>query len=85
MVLYILTGYRVLGIVYLDQLTDAHHTHTYIITILHSDLITILQRFKKNCIFTLVEGRGTEHSEFAVTSFMDVPRDAFSETLLMSR
>ena len=29
--LCILTGYRVLGIVYLDQLTGAHHTHTYFI------------------------------------------------------
>ena len=27
MVLYILTGYRVLGIVYLDQLKGASHTH----------------------------------------------------------
>ena len=26
-VLFILTGYRVLGIVYLDQLSDASHTH----------------------------------------------------------
>ena len=26
-VLYILTGYQVLGIVYLDQLFGAHHTH----------------------------------------------------------
>ena len=26
MVLYILTGYQVLGIVYLDQLSGAHHT-----------------------------------------------------------
>ena len=32
MVLYILTGYRVLGIVYLDQLTGARQTHTYHIT-----------------------------------------------------
>ena len=31
--LYILTGYRVLGIVSLDQLTGARHTHTYLITI----------------------------------------------------
>ena len=30
MVLYILTGYWVLGIVCLDQLTGAHHTHTYL-------------------------------------------------------
>ena len=27
MVLYISTSYRVLGIVYLDQLKGAHHTH----------------------------------------------------------
>ena len=27
MVLYILTGYRVLGVVYLDQLLGACHTH----------------------------------------------------------
>ena len=27
MVLYISTGYRVLGILYLDQLKGAHHTH----------------------------------------------------------
>ena len=27
MVLYILTGYQVLGIVYLDQLSGARHTH----------------------------------------------------------
>ena len=33
MVLYILTGYQVLGIVYLDQLTGARHTHTYLIRI----------------------------------------------------
>ena len=32
MVLYILTGYRILGIVYLDQLTGVHHTPIYIIT-----------------------------------------------------
>ena len=29
MVLYILTGYHVLGIVYLDQLSGAHHTHIF--------------------------------------------------------
>ena len=29
-----LTGYWVLGIVYLDQLTVAHHAHTYLITII---------------------------------------------------
>ena len=34
MVLYVLTGYRVLRIVYLDQLTGAHHTHTYLIMII---------------------------------------------------
>ena len=34
MVLYILTGYHVLGIVYLDHLTGICHTHTYLITIL---------------------------------------------------
>ena len=36
MVLHILTGYRVLGIVCLDQLTGARHTHTYLITIILS-------------------------------------------------
>ena len=35
MVLYVLTGYRVLGIVYLNQLTGDRHTHTYLITIKH--------------------------------------------------
>ena len=28
MVLYLSTGYRLLGIVYLDQLQGARHTHT---------------------------------------------------------
>ena len=32
MVLYVLTGDRVLGIVYLNQLTGARHTHAYLIT-----------------------------------------------------
>ena len=32
MVLYILTGYGMLSIVYLDQLTGARHTHTYLTT-----------------------------------------------------
>ena len=32
MVFYILTGYRVLGIINLDQLIGARHTHTYLIT-----------------------------------------------------
>ena len=36
MVFYILTSYRVLGIVYLNQLTGARHTHTYLITIPNS-------------------------------------------------
>ena len=31
---YCLTGYRVLGIVYLEQLTGACNTHTYLIRIL---------------------------------------------------
>ena len=34
MVLYILTGYRVLSIVYLDQLMGACHAQAYYITIL---------------------------------------------------
>ena len=33
MVLYILTGYRVFGIVSLDQLTGARHTPTHLIMI----------------------------------------------------
>ena len=32
MVLYILTGYWELGILYLDQLTGACHTHTHILS-----------------------------------------------------
>ena len=39
MVLYILTGYWMHGIVSLDQLTGARHTHTHLITI-HGPLET---------------------------------------------
>ena len=41
MVLHILTGYQVLGIVCLNQLIGARHTHTYLITI--SGLRAVIQ------------------------------------------
>ena len=47
MVLYLLTGYRVLGVVYLDQLTGSRHTHTY--------LIMICLRATKLAIFAVLD------------------------------
>ena len=51
MVLYILTGYGVLGIVSLDQLTGAHytHTHTYLIMIREPTII-LENRLKREYI-----------------------------------
>ena len=46
MVLYTLTGYWVLSIVYLDQLMGASHTHTYLITIPSPDSIGLAPLYR---------------------------------------